>query len=225
MGKSMSKGKKAIAYADEIIENINSFYEGMKVRQMDILDMEDQILSILSSDESIDKEIITNFLKDKIYNEVCAKTSMDFINQAIQDAQNNYNLNFTRYKTGKSLKQKKVKDVIDSEGIMLPIFSILILSNSDQNAFIGIFKNIYDKKKIRNIHKDNNMGYFAKGIGALLESSKSQSIEKKELEQFLMYYLNFLTLLPMNSLVRNNEGIPMKNEHIQIMNAISEQNI
>jgi hypothetical protein len=50
MGKSMPKGEKAIAYADEIIENINSFYEGMKVRQMDILDMEDQILSILSSD-------------------------------------------------------------------------------------------------------------------------------------------------------------------------------
>ena len=149
---------------------------------------------------------------------------MDLVNKAIEDAQNNYNLSYTRYKTsGKSVKQKKVKDLIDYQGIMLPIFSILILSNSNENAFIGIFKNIYDKKKIRNIHKDNNMGYFAKGIGALLEKNKSQSIEKKELEQFLMYYLNFLTLLPMNSLVRNNEGIPMKNEHIQIMNAISEQ--
>ena len=147
MGKSMPKGEKTIAYADEIIENINSFYEGMKVRQMDILDIEDQILSILSSDESIDKEIITNFLKDKIYNEEFKKTSMDLVNKAIEDAQNNYNLNFTRYKTGKSLKQKKVKDVIDSEGIMLPIFSILILSNSNENAFIGIFKNIYEKKK------------------------------------------------------------------------------
>ena len=41
----------------------------MKVRQMNILDMEGQILSILSSDESIDKEIITKFLRDKVYNE------------------------------------------------------------------------------------------------------------------------------------------------------------
>ena len=148
MGKSMPKGEKAIAYADEIIENINSFYEGMKVRQMDILDMEDQILSILSSDESIDKEIITNFLKDKIYNEEFKKTSMDLVNKAIEDAQNNYNLSYTRYKTsGKSVKQKKVKDLIDYQGIMLPIFSILILSNSNENAFIGIFKNIYEKKK------------------------------------------------------------------------------
>ena len=224
MGKSMPKGEKAISYADEIIENINSFYEGMKVRQMDILDMEDQILSILSSDESIDKEIITNFLKDKIYNEEFKKTSMDLVNKAIEDAENNYNLSYTKYKTSrKSVKQKQVKDLIDYQGIMLPIFSILILSNSNENAFIGIFKNIYEKKKIRNIHKDNNMGYFAKGIGLLIEKNKSQSIEKKELEQFLMYYLNFLTLLPMNSLASNNEGIPMKSEHIQIMNAISEQ--
>jgi hypothetical protein len=148
MGKSMPKGEKAISYADEIIENINSFYEGMKVRQMDILDMEDQILSILSSDESIDKEIITNFLKDKIYNEEFKKTSMDLVNKAIEDAQNNYNLSYTKYKTsGKSVKQKKVKDLIDYQGIMLPIFSILILSNSNENAFIGIFKNIYEKKK------------------------------------------------------------------------------
>ena len=224
MGKSMPKGKKAISYADEIIENINSFYEGMKVRQMDILDMEDQILSILSSDESIDKEIITNFLKDKLYNEEFKKTSMDLVNKAIEDAENNYNLSYTKYKTSrKSVKQKQVKDLIDYQGIMLPIFSILILSNSNENAFIGIFKNIYEKKKIRNIHKDNNMGYFAKGMGLLIEKNKSQSIEKKELEQFLMYYLNFLTLLPMNSLASNNEGIPMKSEHIQIMNAISEQ--
>jgi hypothetical protein len=148
MGKSMPKGEKAIAYADEIIENINSFYEGMKVRQMDILDMEDQILSILSSDESIDKEIITNFLKDKIYNEEFKKTSMDLVNKAIEDAQNNYNLSYTKYKTSrKSVKQKQVKDLIDYQGIMLPIFSILILSNSNENAFIGIFKNIYEKKK------------------------------------------------------------------------------
>ena len=148
MGKSMPKGKKAISYADEIIENINSFYEGMKVRQMDILDMEDQILSILSSDESIDKEIITNFLKDKIYNEEFKKTSMDLVNKAIEDAENNYNLSYTKYKTSrKSVKQKQVKDLIDYQGIMLPIFSILILSNSNENAFIGIFKNIYEKKK------------------------------------------------------------------------------
>ena len=148
MGKSNSKGEKAIEYADEIIENINSFYKGMKVRQMNILDMEDQIHSILSSDESIDKEIITNFLKDKIYNEEFKKTSIDLVNQAIQDAYNNYNLSYTKYKvSGKSVKQKKVKDLIDYQGIMLPIFTILILSNSDQNAFIGIFKNIYDKKK------------------------------------------------------------------------------
>jgi hypothetical protein len=148
MGKSMPKGEKAISYADEITENINSFYEGMKVRQMDILDMEDQILSILSSDESIDKEIITNFLKDKIYNEEFKKTSMDLVNKAIEDAENNYNLSYTKYKTSrKSVKQKQVKDLIDYQGIMLPIFSILILSNSDQNAFIGIFKNIYEKKK------------------------------------------------------------------------------
>ena len=148
MGKSMPKGKKAISYADEIIENINSFYEGMKVRQMDILDMEDQILSILSSDESIDKEIITNFLKDKLYNEEFKKTSMDLVNKAIEDAENNYNLSYTKYKTSrKSVKQKQVKDLIDYQGIMLPIFSILILSNSNENAFIGIFKNIYEKKK------------------------------------------------------------------------------
>ena len=148
MGKSMPKREKAISYTDEIIENINSFYEGMKVRQMDILDMEDQILSILSSDESIDKEIITNFLKDKIYNEEFKKTSMDLVNKAIEDAENNYNLSYTKYKTSrKSVKQKQVKDLIDYQGIMLPIFSILILSNSNENAFIGIFKNIYEKKK------------------------------------------------------------------------------
>jgi hypothetical protein len=73
---------------------------------------------------------------------------MDLVNKAIEDAQNNYNLSYTKYKTsGKSVKQKKVKDLIDYQGIMLPIFSILILSNSNENAFIGIFKNIYEKKK------------------------------------------------------------------------------
>ena len=150
MGKSMPKGEKSLAYADEIIENTNSFFKGMKVRQMNIIDMEDEILSMFSSDESIDKEIITNFLKDKIYNEEFKKTSMDLVNKAIEDAQNNYNLTYTKYKTSgksKSVKQKKVKDLIDYQGIMLPIFSILILSNSNENAFIGIFKNIYEKKK------------------------------------------------------------------------------
>lgn len=222
MGKSNSKGEKAKEYAGEIIKNINSFYEGLKVRQMDINEIHKQLLFILDSEESIDKEAISNFLKDKIYNEEFKNTSKDLVIQAIQFANESDNLTFSNIEiSGKSVKKKQVKDLIDYRGIMVLIFSILILSLSNQNEFIEIFKNIYIKKKKRNIKKNKNMGYFAKGIGMLLESN--ESIEKKELELFLMYYLNFLTLLPMNSLVSNNEGIPMKSEHIQLMNDMCEK--
>lgn len=222
MGKSNSKGEKAKEYAGEIIKNINSFYEGLKVRQMDINEIHKQLLFFLDSEESIDKKTISNFLKDKIYNEEFKNTSKDLVIQAIQFANESDNLTFSNIEiSGKSVKKKQVKDLIDYRGIMVLIFSILILSLSNQNEFIEIFKNIYIKKKKRNIKKNKNMGYFAKGIGMLLESN--ESIEKKELELFLMYYLNFLTLLPMNSLVSNNEGIPMKSEHIQLMNDMCEK--
>ena len=229
MGKSNSKQKKNKVKVDEIIENINSFFKGMKIRQMDIKKIEEELISLFESDDIIDKEKITKFLKNKINNEEYKTTSMDLIRESIQDAKENYKVDETIYEFNDDdnpkpkLQEVKKKD-IDYKGIILPIFSILILANSNKEEFIEIFKNINKNKRQRNVRKDDNINYFAKGISLTRVKAKSGTLEKNELEEFLMYYVNFLTLLPMNLLVNNNEGIQMKSEDILVMRKAFEKN-
>ena len=236
MGKSNSKRKENVnAYTinpqnenvnvDELIENINNFYKGMKIRQMDIKQIQDQIISMLTSKEIINYNTIAVFLKDKIYNIEYNQTSTDLIREAIEDAKNNYNLQVTITDIQKDhLVEKEVEqNTEDYKGIILPIFSILFLANSNQDDFIEIFEKINLSDNRRNIQQDDNLGYFLKGISITKAKKNADYIEKNKLENFLFYYLNLLTVLPMNLLVKNNEGIQMKNSYSQIMKKACEK--
>lgn len=236
MGKSNSKRKENVnAYkinpqnenvnVDELIENINNFYKGMKIRQMDIKQIQDQIISMLTSKEIINYNTIAVFLKDKIYNIEYNQTSTDLIREAIEDAKNNYNLQVTITDIQKDhLVEKEVEqNTEDYKGIILPIFSILFLANSNQDDFIEIFEKINLSDNRRNIQQDDNLGYFLKGISITKAKKNADYIEKNKLENFLFYYLNLLTVLPMNLLVKNNEGIQMKNSYSQIMKKACEK--
>ena len=236
MGKSNSKRKENVnAYTinpqnenvnvDELIENINNFYKGMKIRQMDIKQIQDQIISMLTSKEIINYNTIAVFLKDKIYNIEYNQTSTDLIREAIEDAKNNYNLQVTITDIQKDhlVEKEVVQNTEDYKGIILPIFSILFLANSNQDDFIEIFEKINLSDNRRNIQQDDNLGYFLKGISITKAKKNADYIEKNKLENFLFYYLNLLTVLPMNLLVKNNEGIQMKNSYSQIMKKACEK--
>jgi hypothetical protein len=214
--ESLTRGR---LNADQIVENINKFFQGMLIRQIGIDEIKEKIKSRVFSSQVTDIEGWKKFLNDEIYNSEYGQTSRALVGEAMQDAKTNYN------------------------DQTLPILSLLFLSNSNKDTFINAFKAVNLAKKgqsagsnIASVVKAGKQGGILGGLtaglgaiknvqGAVHQAANPSLIKREELKTMMSYHMNFLTLLPVNILAKHNEGIPMKGYFIKVLNNAFNKNV
>ena len=213
---SLTRGK---LNADQIVENINKFFQGMLIRQAGVDQIKEKVRSRVASGQVADIEGWKTFINDEIYNSEYGKTSRELVGEAMQDAKANYN------------------------DQTLPLLSLMLLTNSDRDNFISAFKAVNLAKRgqsagndIRNVVNAGKQGGILAGIasglgaiknvqGAVHQAANSSLVRREDLKNLMSYHVNFLTLLPVNILAKHNEGIPMKGYFIKVLNSAFNKNV
>jgi hypothetical protein len=205
--------------SDQIVENINKLFQGMLIRQFGVDQIKEKVKSRISSGQVTDIEGWKTFLNDEIYNSEYGQTSRALVNEAMQDARTNYN------------------------DQTLPLLSLLFLANSDQNNFVNAFRAVNLAKRgqsvgvdIQNVLNTGKQGGILAGItsglgminnvtGVMHQAVNPNLIRREDLKNLMSYHVNFLTLLPVNLLAQHNEGLPMKNYYIPVLNKAFNKNV
>lgn len=194
---------------EKIIEEINEFFKMMKVRQFPIEQLSDKIVSTITRTSDIQEW--KALLREELCNTDYNSTVNHLVNSAMDDAKNGH---------GDSL---------------LPLLSLLFLSQSNRDNFINSYKSLNLTKKTQNAGNevmnaiDNGLkvGLFAgivTGLGALQnvkgavsQVSNPSIVRKYDLKNLILFYINFLTLLPVISLENNNEIKKTKSFYIKVL--------
>ena len=205
--------------ADQIVENINKFFQGMLIRQIGVDQITEKVRSRVASGQVADIEGWKTFINDEIYNSEYGKTSRELVGEAMQDAKANYN------------------------DQTLPLLALLFLTNSDRDNFLSAFKAVNLAKRgqsagndIRNVVNAGKQGGILAGIasglgaiknvqGAVHQAANPSLVRREDLKNLMSYYINFLTLLPVNILAKHNEGIPMKGYFTKVLNNAFNKNV
>ena len=160
-----------------------------------------------------------NFVNEEIYNSEFGQTTKALVTNAMQDAKANYN------------------------DQTLPLLSLLFLANSDQSTFLNAFKAVNLAQRagqtganIQNVYNmlpGNLSGLTGQGIfgiasgvkniinnvgGVVHQAQNPNLVRINDLKNLVSYYINFLTLLPVNLLGKFGEGSPMKGYFITVLN-------
>ena len=189
---------------DEILRNINRLFTGMLIRGTDINQIKEKIRLRIQSGQVQDIEGWKYFINQEIYNSEFGKTTQALVSAAMQDAKARYN------------------------DQTFPLLCLLFLSNSDQNTFVNAFKAVNLAKRaiqvgsnfqnVANMYPQNftTQGFlnFASGAnnainnfrGAVNQAQNPDMIRINDLKNLMSYYINFLTLLPVNLLSQFGEG-------------------
>ena len=204
---------------DEILSNLNNFFQGMLIRTSGIDQIKERVLARITSKQVTDIEGWKNFVNEEIYNSEFGQTTKALVTTAMQDAKTNYN------------------------DQTLPLLSLLFLANSDQSTFLNAFKAVNLAQRagetgsnIKNIVNmipsglSNITGQgllnFASGVknvignigGVYNQAVNPNMIRINDLKNLMSYYINFLTLLPVNLIAQYGEGSPMKNYFTTVLN-------
>ena len=208
---------------DEILRNINRLFTGMLIRGTDINQIKEKIRLRIQSGQVQDIEGWKYFINQEIYNSEFGKTTQALVSAAMQDAKARYN------------------------DQTFPLLCLLFLSNSDQSTFVNAFKAVNLAKRaiqvgsnfqnVANMYPQNftTQGFlnFASGAnnainnfrGAVNQAQNPDMIRINDLKNLMSYYINFLTLLPVNLLSQFGEGGPMKSYFITVLNNAFNQNV
>ena len=216
---------------DQILSNLNNFFQGMLIRTSGIDQIKERVLSRLTSKQVVDIEGWKNFVNEEIYNSEFGQTTKAVVTTAMQDAKANYN------------------------DQTLPLLSLLFLANSDQNTFVNAFKAVNLAQRagqagssiqnvannFQNNFQNNNYNYmnpqgffnFASGVqnvfnnigGVYNQAMNPNMIRINDLKKLICYHINFLTLLPVNLLAQFGEGSPMKNYFVTVLNNAFNKNV
>ena len=204
---------------DQIIANINRLFQNMLIRSSGIDDIKEKVRAHLQSGNITDVEGWKTFIDQEIYNSEFAQTSKALVTASMQDAKANYN------------------------DQTLPLLCMLFLANSDQSTFLNAFKavNLAQRakdtgnniKNVANIIPNNFSGFTGQGLlniasgiknvvqnvgGVIHQTVNPNMIRLADLKNLMSYYINFLTLLPVNLISQYGEGIPMKGYFVTVLN-------
>ena len=226
--KNCNPAKFSRLDADQILANINKLFTGMLIRGSEVGQIKEKVRQRIQSGQVADIEGWKNFIYQEIYNSEFGKTSQALVSSAMQDAQTNYN------------------------DRTLPLLCLLFLANSDLNTFLTAFKAVNlaktatqvgsnFKNMANNYNNYNNFKNFsAQGFrnmasgfnnavnnigGAFHQAQNPNMIKIKDLKNLMTYYINFLTLLPVNLLSQFGEGIPMKGYFVTVLNNAFNKNV
>ena len=201
-----------ILNADLILENINKFFSGLVIRQLGIDTIVEKVKQFIMSGQATNTQAWQSFLNQEIYNSQFAQTSQAFVGEAMNDAQANYG------------------------DQTLPLLSLLFLCNSDQSTFVNAFKAVNLAKNAQSAGgqvqnaiqagmQGGLMAGLAQGFGAVRnvvnvahQAQNPNMISRSDLKNLCSYFVNFVTLLPVNLLAKYGEGSQMKGYYMNVLN-------
>ena len=191
----------------------------MLIRSSGVDQIKERVVSRIKSKDVADIEGWKNFVNEEIYNSEFGQTTKALVTNAMQDAKANYN------------------------DQTLPLLCLLFLANSDQSTFLNAFKAVNLAQRagqtganIQNVYNmipGNFSGLTGQGImgiasgvkniinnvgGVVHQAQNPNLVRINDLKNLVSYYINFLTLLPVNLLGKFGEGSPMKGYFITVLN-------
>lgn len=197
---SDNRTRKFVLNTEEIIENINDLFKNMYVRNSSVSEVTEKVISRIASTQASNIEEWKNFLNEEIKNNEYEQVTKDLADQAMNEAKTSHG------------EQS------------FPLLSLLFLADSNRENFITSFKaiNLTNKTKeagnnILNVVNTGVKGGLLAGIvsglgaiqnvaGAVNQVSNPSMIRKYDLKNLIQYYINFITLMPVSILRKNNEG-------------------
>ena len=195
-----NRTRKFVLNTEEIIENINDLFKNMYVRNSSVSEVTEKVISRIASTQASNIEEWKNFLNEEIKNNEYEQVIKDLADQAMNEAKTSHG------------EQS------------FPLLSLLFLADSNRENFITSFKaiNLTNKTKeagnnILNVVNTGVKGGLLAGIvsglgaiqnvaGAVNQVSNPSMIRKYDLKNLIQYYINFITLMPVSILRKNNEG-------------------
>ena len=204
---------------DKILENINRFFAGLVIRQLGIDKVVEKVKQFITSGQATNSQAWSSFLNEEIYNSNFSQTSQAFVIESMNDAQNTY---------GDQL---------------LPLLSLLFLCNSDQSTFVNAFKAVNLAKnaqsaggQVQNAIQAGMQGGFmaglAQGFGAVTnvmnvanQAQNPNMISRTDLRNLCSYFVNFVTLMPVNLIAKYGEGSAMKSYFTDVLNSSFDKSV
>lgn len=210
-----NRNKRQRLIPEEIVENINNLFKNMSIRSSDINDLTTRI----TSNQLSNNEDWKNFTKKEFANPNYEQTINDLVNEAF-----------------------KVASVSFGDETLL-LMSLLFLANSDVDKFVTSFQSLNLARKAKGagneimnvVDAGMKKGLFAGLVtglnaiqnvsGAMSQVSNPNTMRKYDLKNLIFYYINLMTLLPVNLLRKNNEGNIMKEYYYTVLNSAFDKKI
>ena len=204
---------------DDIVENLDKFFLKLVVRSLKLDDIKEKIKSLLFSTKVLDIEAWKSLLNEEILNSEAIKTSKKVVEVALEDA------------------KEKYKDQT------LPFITLFFLADSDLSTFIDAFKyinlaqnageTINDVKEVIDTVKTGEIlsgikagiGLIKKGTEVVKQAFDPSFIKKEDLKTLCSYYINFITLLPVNIIDEMGEFGPVYSNVTKILNGAFDVDI
>lgn len=199
--------------AEEITKNINKFFMNLLIRTLNLDEIKEKVVKLLFSSKALDLDEWEKLLKENILDNEAVQTSNKVVKTALDDAKAQYG---------------------DST---LPFISLYLLSNSNLDTFIEAFKYINLAKNGVDTVKDvkdmvetiQNSSSIISGIvtgiktavkanEVIKQAFDPNQIKKEDLKKLTSYYLNFITVLPVNIIDEFGEFGPVYENITRIMN-------
>jgi hypothetical protein len=204
---------------DDIVENLDKFFLKLVVRSLKLDDIKEKIKSLLFSTKVLDIEAWKALLNEEILNSEAIKTSKKVVEVALEDA------------------KEKYKDQT------LPFITLFFLADSDLSTFIDAFKyinlaqnageTINDVKEVIDTVKTGGIlsgikagiGLIKKGTEVVKQAFDPSFIKKEDLKTLCSYYINFITLLPVNIIDEMGEFGPVYSNVTKLLNGAFDVDI
>ena len=199
--------------AEDITKNINKFFMNLLIRTLNLDEIKEKVVKLLFSSKALDLDEWEKLLKENILDNEAVQTSNKVVKTALDDAKAQYG---------------------DST---LPFISLYLLSNSNLDTFIEAFKYInLAKNGVDTVNdvKDmvetiqNSSSIFSGIVTGIKTAVKANEvikqafdpnqIKKEDLKKLASYYLNFITVLPVNIIDEFGEFGPVYENITRIMN-------
>ena len=179
--------------AEDITKNINKFFMNLLIRALNLDEIKEKVVKLLFSSKALDLDEWEKLLKENILDNEAVQTSNKVVKTALDDAKAQYG---------------------DST---LPFISLYLLSNSNLDTFIEAFKYINLAKNgvdtvndmkdmVETIQNSSSIiSGIVTGIKTAVKANQvikqafdPNQIKKEDLKKLTSYYLNFITVLPVN---------------------------
>ena len=199
--------------AEDITKNINKFFMNLLIRTLNLDEIKEKVVKLLFSSKALDLDEWEKLLKENILDNEAVQTSNKVVKTALDDAKAQYG---------------------DST---LPFISLYLLSNSNLDTFIEAFKYINLAKNGVDTVKDvkdmvetiqNSSSIFSGIVTGIKTAVKANEvikqafdpnlIKKEDLKRLTSYYLNFITVLPVNIIDEFGEFGPVYENITRILN-------